>query len=352
MVDQKTDFFKVVNNFKDHENTPSVPIFKSQLPFEPKVTIVIPTYKRTGLLKEAIDSAINQVGYDNYDIIIADDDPERGCPTEKLLGSYSSNRISYYKNKLNLRMIGNMNRCFELTKAEWVVMLHDDDLLLPDFLAECMKVVSSHPDLGILKPAQYEMHEQSDIKSLHFPATNKITRVYDTDNCIIRRIVAPSGILFNREKVFQLGGFNPEYMMSMDFCLIVLFAHFFKVYYMHRVLSVYRWIMNESLKLSTLNEFVIVDFHLYSFLFKHFRIPKKLAANILDIKFSQIEKSYQIVNKDFSFDVSTLGVKTIKRIPASISYRLLQFIVLGYRFIYFCTGDSIYKKRRMQLDPK
>lgn len=70
-----------------------------------------------------------------------DNNPERGCETEKLMMSYSNNpMISYYKNADNLGMVGNWNRLFTLAKGKYVVMLHDDDLLLPTFLSECVKL--------------------------------------------------------------------------------------------------------------------------------------------------------------------------------------------------------------------
>ena len=350
MVDQSTDFFKITDNFKEHAGTPSVLISASKQDFIPKVSIVIPTYKRTELLKEALDSALNQVGYDNYDIIIAHDDPQRGCATEKLLSTYSDKRISYYKNAATLTMVGNMNRCFELTKAEWVVMLHDDDLLLPDFLSECMKFVEQFPDTGILKPGQYELHNNEPLPE--FSNSEKINRVFEVDHCLGNIIASPSGALFNKQKVVSVGGFNPQFYPQFDFVFMVLFSYYYKIYKMSRVLSVYRWIQNESLLTATLKGFVTHDYYLYSYLYKRFKIPSKLASNILSIKFNGIEKEYKKINADFSFDVTSLGVKPINAGTARLSYYLLRAIVLFYRAIYFFNGNYIFKKRRERLNGK
>jgi glycosyltransferase len=349
MVDQNTDFFQITDNFKTHAGTASVCIIPSNLGFVPTVTIVIPTYKRTDLLKEALDSAINQTGYDSFDIIVSDDDPTRGCETEKLMSSYSNNRISYYKNEANLKMIGNTNRCFELAKAKWVVMIHDDDLLLPSFLSECMKVIEKHPDTGILKPAQYQLHDRNQLDPKNFPpSSEKITRIYDTDHLLSNRIGANTGILFNREKFFSLGGFNPRYLLSMDLCLVVLFSHFYEVYKMDKVLSVYRWISNSSLNVDTLTGFVMVDFHLYSFLFKYFKVPRGISANILNLKFNEIENTYKKVNPDFSFDVKTLGIQPISTNAGKVYFHLLRLITFFYRAVYFLKGNPLFKKRIQQ----
>ena len=84
MIEQKTDLFEYVDNFAKTAHITSIPIFEAQLDYTPEITIAIPTYKRTELLKEAIDSAINQTDYANYDILVVDNNPERGCETENL----------------------------------------------------------------------------------------------------------------------------------------------------------------------------------------------------------------------------------------------------------------------------
>ena len=350
MVDQSTDFFQILDNFKVHAEIPSILISAAELDFIPKVSIVIPTYKRTDLLKEALDSAVNQVGYEYYDIIIAHDDPQRGDATEQLLSTYSSKRISYYKNAATLTMVGNMNRCFELTKAEWVVMLHDDDLLLPDFISECMKFIEKNPDTGILKPGQYELHQQERLPE--FAQSNKVVKVYDVDHCLGNIIASPSGAVFNKQKVLSIGGFNPGFYPQFDFVFMVLFSYFYKVYKMNRVLSVYRWIMNESLHVATLKGFVTHDFYLYTYLYKRFKVPAKLGSNMLSLKFTDIEKEYKKINSDFSFDISTLGVKPINKSTARLSYYSIRAIVLFYRAVYYFGGNSIFKKRTAQLKNK
>ena len=102
----------------------------------PIYTIAIPTYKRTNLLKEAIESALDQSYTGAYDIIVVDNNPDRDDETELMMKGYSDNfRIGYYKNSVNLGMTGNWNRLYELARGKYVVMLHDDDLLYDYYLS-------------------------------------------------------------------------------------------------------------------------------------------------------------------------------------------------------------------------
>ena len=96
----------------------------------PVFTIAIPTFKRATLLKEAVESALNQSYAGAYDVIVVDNNPDRGDDTELMMKAYHDNaRVGYYKNSVNLGMTGNWNKLYELARGEYVMMLHDDDLL-------------------------------------------------------------------------------------------------------------------------------------------------------------------------------------------------------------------------------
>ena len=67
MMDKHTDFFKYIDNFAKIAHVVSVPVKNPEME-SPLVTIAIPTYKRADLLKEAIDSALNQDYDETYEV--------------------------------------------------------------------------------------------------------------------------------------------------------------------------------------------------------------------------------------------------------------------------------------------
>lgn len=95
------------------------------------------------MLEEALLSAINQnsVNFD-YEIIVVDNEPYKngGTETSNLMEKYKDiPNFIYYRNEENLGMFGNWNRCIELARGEWVTLLHDDDLLIPNYLKMFIK---------------------------------------------------------------------------------------------------------------------------------------------------------------------------------------------------------------------
>ena len=99
MFDVNYDFFLIENNFKEIEGVKSEKIqgdISSKLPL---VSIVIPTYKRVSTLRETLDSVIRQTGNHNYEILVVDNNPERGDETELMMAEYVSvKNLLYFKN--------------------------------------------------------------------------------------------------------------------------------------------------------------------------------------------------------------------------------------------------------------
>lgn len=336
MVDENTDFLKIVDNFAKTAHVPSIPIIESKLNFVSKVTIAIPTYKRADFLKDAVDSAIAQIDYDNFDIIIVDNDPERDSVTEKLMLSYLNPKLSYYKNEENIQMAGNWNRCFELAKGEFVVMLHDDDLLLPTFISECMDIINKKSNIGILKPLPYVCKNNEyflKIINIEEKKIYKLQRLYDFSNHDAFILGAPSGCLFKKEEVIKLGGFNQEHFPILDFCFAVIFSQKNEVYNYNKKLSVYRISVNESLKLSTLiNSFEGTYFIRRQILHKY-KIPYYIIKQYLSCSLTVSIKSYKSLNSDFDYDIRKLGLRhptRIKIIIYKISLRLINSLLIFF----------------------
>lgn len=154
-VNENTDFFKVVNNFAKTQNVESICIYKAEKDNDAKITISIPTYKRVSTLKETLESAINQEGYDSYLIYVIDNNPERDDETELFMQQYKGGRVSYFKNEVNLGLCGNWNRCISLPQTEWVCLLHDDDTIDSDFMKVMTPYLRTLPDVGILQSRKY-----------------------------------------------------------------------------------------------------------------------------------------------------------------------------------------------------
>ena len=99
-----------------------------------QISICIPTYNRPALLREALDSCFLQT-YPEFEVVIGDDSPSND--TLAIVEAYQSRfpgRVFYKHNIPSLGQAGNVNDLFRRAKGDRLLLLHDDDMLLPGAL--------------------------------------------------------------------------------------------------------------------------------------------------------------------------------------------------------------------------
>lgn len=130
------------------------------------LSIMIPTYRRASLLKEAIDSALNQKTEYSYTISVVDNDPDGDAATDELMKQYCAEHrnIFYFRNEQNIGMFGNWNRCIELSQTEWCCLLHDDDMLMENYI-ETLFPIAQNSDYGVVGSYKKIFDQRNDTDS-------------------------------------------------------------------------------------------------------------------------------------------------------------------------------------------
>ncbi len=98
-------------------------------PDDVKYTVMIPTYRRLDILKEAVKSVLDQGLKSSLAVIIVDNDDKGDQNLDDYAYSLRDSNVALYRNKSNLGMVGNWNRCIELSVTDRLIILHDDDLM-------------------------------------------------------------------------------------------------------------------------------------------------------------------------------------------------------------------------------
>lgn len=245
------DVYGIVDNHAKYKDVQSTCIKRTSLKTAPVLTIGIPTCNREELLRETIDSALNQQCQIDYEVMVVDNNPMRNDETERMIKQYYENepRLSYYKNQENIGMVGNWNRLYEIAKGDWVMMLHDDDVLYPYAVNTAMKVVSKETNLDVLFLWHTLDKEYIPISTPHNYYIKLKPYDFRMDNW-----GDVLGTIIKKDTAIQLGGFNEDYYPSHDFhfwSLLSLNSNVYRI--MGDPLGYYRIGVNLSLKLSTLD---------------------------------------------------------------------------------------------------
>lgn len=96
-----------------------------------KFSILIPTKDRLNLLKEAINSILSQ-SYSNWELIIADNCSQDNV--EDYIISLRDERVVYYRQPKPVSVTENWNAANDAATGDYMIMLGDDDALVPEAL--------------------------------------------------------------------------------------------------------------------------------------------------------------------------------------------------------------------------
>ena len=203
--------------------------------YQPRFSIVVPLYKTPEkYLREFIASVENQT-YSNWELCLSDGSGENS-PIEKILKEYEEKdeRIKIVRNDNALQISENTNEAIAIASGDYIAFADHDDLLTPDALFECVKVLNqdrsveaiySDEDKVTMDGKEYfEPHFKTDFNIELLCSMNYICHLYVVSKQIIDKI----GVL------------NKEYDGAQDYDFVLRSVEVAqKVYHIPRVL--YHW---------------------------------------------------------------------------------------------------------------
>lgn len=106
-----------------------------------RFSVLIPTRNRLELLKYAVESILSQ-SYENWELIITDNNSEDDI--EGYIRNVSDDRIVYKRHSTTISVTDNWNSANDLANGDYILMLGDDDALVPNALSILAKTVDEY----------------------------------------------------------------------------------------------------------------------------------------------------------------------------------------------------------------
>ncbi len=276
IINKENNFNTYNNCFSNINEIESVLVFGDRnIIISPMYSFVIPTYKRTTLLKNALESIINQKNSQiDIEIIIVDNDDDfNNVEVLNIVIKFNDPRILYYKNKKNLGACGNWNRGIQLSRSNWCIFLHDDDILMDDYLYKMHNFINSHKydkTIGYISTSRISFRgdglpdncnvgkEKLGLIQKFFLLKNKIVGhkcsaidIYLTGG--IAWFGAPTcGAVINKEAFIKIGGFDEHYKPCPDCFAGYKLMKEYSIYKTVPAIAYYRWSDNDTYNINTL----------------------------------------------------------------------------------------------------
>lgn len=111
----------------------------------PTVSVIMPVYNGADYLNDSISSVLNQT-YTDFELIILDDNSSDS--SLDIINSFAKkdDRIVVVKNNPNLGQSPSANKGYRLSKGTYVARMDQDDIMLPNRLADQVSFLDTHPD--------------------------------------------------------------------------------------------------------------------------------------------------------------------------------------------------------------
>lgn len=200
-----------------------------------EISVLMPVYNGENYLKEAIDSILTQSISDFEFIIIDDGSTDKSI---EIVQSYHDTRIKFFQNKKNTGIALTLNRGLALASGKYIARMDQDDISLPNRLAEQYNFMQKNPDV-ILSGAFAEKigADGAHLGLILVPDNDKSLRtILFFDSCFVHPLV-----FFDRVKALSVGGYSEPDHEAEDYGLWVKMAGVGKLANLNKILLKYRW---------------------------------------------------------------------------------------------------------------
>ena len=209
---------------------------------EPRLSLIIPTFNRAGMLAEALDSALAQT-YPHLEIIVSDNASTDG--TAELMARYQDPRLRYHRNPTNLGMVGNWRQALrDLATGDFFLLLSDDDCLLePDYLARAARLIQDHPDVVVVYGEGWLLDTLTDRRTelrLPFQEVAPGPVVFASRNTVSPQDFILCNVLFHRRLALELDAFADPLDLCCDSELFLKLCLFGQVGVLKGLSALYR----------------------------------------------------------------------------------------------------------------
>ena len=232
-----------------------------------KISVLIPVYNAAAFLKNSVESILRQ-SFKDFELILLNDCSSDN--SEEIIKTFSDPRIKYFRNEQNLGISGSRNRLMDLAQGEYLAVMDNDDLSMPERFAKQVAFLDSHPEVTIVG-TWGELFNNMPARGLYAKIKKLITNMgwvwRQPANVTLQETLRGctsmhSSMMIRRADLVKHNiRYNAEYTPAEDYDLI-------------------RQVLTSGLKICNLQE-VLFKYHLYG---GNFSVKKKQLMKIADAK--------------------------------------------------------------------
>ncbi|MEW6096632.1 MAG: glycosyltransferase [bacterium] len=257
----------------------------------PKVSVCIPNYNYGHFIGDAIRSVLAQT-YKDFELIIVDNCSADN--SEEVIKSFRDPRIRFYKNEKNIGMTANWNKCLSLARGEYISILHADDVYLPNFLEEGVKVLDTNPKVGMVYSQVKYINDKGKVigdsrglqplKSYVLAGEKEFQKLVTHSTNIFCPAVMVRKSIYN-----AIGNFDESFSLASDYDMWLRISLNYDVAFISQPLACYR-VHEDSETTLNLNMLVKEDYEVLKKTYSNLSKEKQYFRNLVLTALRRISK--------------------------------------------------------------
>ena len=182
---------------------------------ETNVTVAVTVYDRDKYLHSSVSSAVNQQAASKPQVMIIEDCGPNSHIREIVTEQFGD-QVSYFRNPRRRGLIDNWNACIERCRTRWLCILHDDDILQPNFVAAMAELMSAAPGRSLYFGRWNFIDEHGQIIQRAVESSEFHWSEPSLTDWAKHNRVSFAGQLFDAEAARSAGGFRPHSRYTGD----------------------------------------------------------------------------------------------------------------------------------------
>jgi len=216
-----------------------------------QVSVVMPAFNRSWIIREALQSVLSQT-FQDFEVIIVDDGSTDN--TAEVAASFTDPRVKYIKKDENAGCAAAYNTGIRAAAGEYVSSLDSDDLWKPDKLEREVRFLDTHPEVQAVfsdleKTDRGEFTPSFMRRSPNFskflpkePSREGVALGQrQTYLCLLREVfIKMIALTFRREALLKTNLFDESWPSGSDWKFLLEFSRSFRFGYIDQPLAVIR----------------------------------------------------------------------------------------------------------------
>ena len=280
------------------------------------VSVIVPTYNRPDMLKDTIQSILDQT-YQDFEIIVVND---AGQDVSYVLQTFNSSKISCLSHEINKGLAAARNTGIRNAKGNYIALLDDDDCFYKDHLETAVEAIRSGWKVVYTNAVRAEYAKVCtgyELRRKHVPYSID----FDRSKLLLGNIAPVNCFVFEREAAFKAGLFDESFSVLEDWEFWIRLSAFSSFHHIKKETVQVNWRTDGTTMTSSRQA---------EFKTNRSRIYQTYQSEIAEIpnRDDVIQELNSIWSQDFKRDIDPVPMPAL--CPGMVSIVILTFNQLKY----------------------